>query len=689
MIEPADDDQHLPSKRADKDALSEGGARDLPAASEALLDTRIAARANVTADQVKDVFATYGWPLVFTPARPRALRLVRLRMMGVRAGKVAPGAFDTTLNFTTTGLTALVASNFRGKTSVLELITWCLRGTPRELQSGVRGWLSHLDLDITVAGQPIGFRLDVTDGAISFATVLTAPAVSALAQARKPDPAKQVTVLLQAAGEQSYAEQVANLMLDRLDLSQMVSTLNETSTQTHGWPAYFAALYLGSASTKILLGDQKMSGLPGRLLQVFLDLPAAAALTRVKTARDVRRNEAQVRQAEREREAAQRSEERKRVEAELATARARLSDLTAAAEQRGSLTDLAGAAARLSGQVADARAGNDDAFRAEQSAKTERQRAAKRLADVRESKIARALFQGLDPDACPRCDQAITTDRRHREQKSHACAVCDRPVGTDDAESAEVIAEAEERLTAAMEAEHQAQAHANSTRDRLNTLTAELTVADELLRAARAATELPEVVQAQQTVWRLEGALEVLPALLPSGGDDADNEVVTLRVLDAAVKILEADNRDAAVALFADLEQEVADLARRFGMLSLEDVRIDRSARLQVVQDGGGRDWFSACNPGARLRLRIALVIALLRIGAAHGVSTHPGLIMIDSPKAEEVQDLDATVLFRELAAAAEEQGIQVVITTRDYDLVHTVLDANHTIEAVENEPLW
>lgn len=688
MTEPVGDHQHALSAGTDEETPAERGTQEAPASGEALLDTRIAARAKVTANQVRDVFATYGWPLVFTPARPRALRLVRLRMAGVRAGKVAPGAFDTTLEFTT-GLTALVASNFRGKTSVLELITWCLRGTPRELQSGVRGWLSHLDLDITVAGQAVGFRLDITDGTISSATVLAAPAASALVHTRGPDIAQKVTVLLQAADEQSYAAQVANLMLDHLDLSQMVNTLNETSTQTHGWPAYFAALYLGSASTKILLGDQKMSGLPGRLLQVFLDLPAAAALTRVKTARDVRRNEAQARQAEREREAAQRSDERKRIEAELATARERLVELTATARQSGSLTDLAQEAARLAGQVADARTVNDDAQRAQQSAKSERQRAAKRLTDVRESRIARALFQGLDPDACPRCDQAITTDRRHREHDSHACAVCDRPVAIDDAESADVIAEAEDRLTAAVEAERQVQAHADSTRERLSARTSELAAADELLRAAQAATALPEVMQAQQTVWRLEGALEVLPALPPPGGDDDANEAVTLRVLDAAVKVLEADNKNAAVALFADLEQEVADLSRRFGMLSLENVRIDRAARLQVTQDGGGKDWFSDCNPGARLRLRIALVIALLRVGAAHGVSTHPGLVMIDSPKAEEVQDLDATVLFRELAAVAEEQGIQVVITTRDYDLVHTVLDAKHTIEAVENEPLW
>lgn len=209
--------------------------------------------------------------------------------------------------------------------------------------------------------------MEITDGAIWSATVLTAPDASILAHTRVPDPARNVTVLLQAASDESYAEQVASLMLDRLDLSQMVSARNETSTQTHGWPAYFAALYLGSASTKILLGDQKMSGLAGRLLQVFLDLPAAAALTRVKTAHEVRRNEVQARQAEREREAAQRSEERIRIEAELVAARMRLTELIATAGEGESLTDLAREAARLAAQVADARGIDDDAQRAEQS----------------------------------------------------------------------------------------------------------------------------------------------------------------------------------------------------------------------------------------------------------------------------------------------------------------------------------
>lgn len=85
--------------------------------------------------------------------------------------------------------------------------------------------------------------------------------------------------------------------LDGDDLQPLVNSFKETSTQTHGWPAYFGAVYLPAGGDKALLGEVTSNGLPGRLLQVFLDLPAAAALTRVKTVHDVRVVEDKARRA--------------------------------------------------------------------------------------------------------------------------------------------------------------------------------------------------------------------------------------------------------------------------------------------------------------------------------------------------------------------------------------------------------
>ncbi|MFD5066225.1 hypothetical protein, partial [Streptomyces sp. NPDC058394] len=211
--------------------------------AEEPLAARIARQAKSSEVDVRDVFATYGLPLTLTPARPRSLRLHRMRVAGLRTGSLEPGPFDTPFRFGA-GLTALVASNLRGKTSVLELITWCLRGTPRDLQSGVRNWIRHLDLDIVVAGQPLGFRLDCIDGEIVRAQVLTGPDIGSLETARTPDDTGQITALITAGSAESYAQHIQAFMLDRLDLQPLLNTLNETGTQAHGWPAYYGAIYL-------------------------------------------------------------------------------------------------------------------------------------------------------------------------------------------------------------------------------------------------------------------------------------------------------------------------------------------------------------------------------------------------------------------------------------------------------------
>jgi hypothetical protein len=315
---------------------------------ETLLETRIADKAGVKVDDVRDVFAAYGLPLVISPARPRSLRVHRLRVAGERTGDVEPGPFDTTLPLSA-GLTALVASNFRGKTSVLELLTWCLRGTPRgEMQNRVRSWLHHIDLDATVAGEPMAFRLDLTDGEITAAVVLTGPDPAALAGVRGPAPDRGITVLLRASSTDSYAEQIAGLMLGRMDLQPLVNSFKETSTQTHGWPAYFGAVYLPAGGDKALLGEVSSNGLPGRLLQVFLDLPAAAALTRVKTVHDVRVAEDKARRAVAAAEAAERASERQRLETDLAQASEALARLLPRDGADASLTDLAGHAPNAS-----------------------------------------------------------------------------------------------------------------------------------------------------------------------------------------------------------------------------------------------------------------------------------------------------------------------------------------------------
>lgn len=653
--------------------------------NEVPLEGRIAARGGVPAERVKDVFATYGLPLISTPARPRPLRIRRLRVAGERTGEVDPGPFDSEMMFGD-GVTALVAPNFRGKTSVLELVTWCLRGTPRELGVGVRSWLTALDLDAEVAGQALGFRLDLSQGSITSAVVLNAPDVDHLAGVRAANGPAEVTALLRAATDDSFSEQVQALMLDRLDLHPLVNSVNGTATQTHGWPTYYAAIFLQAGGDRALLGDQQMAGLPGRLLQVFLDLPATSVLTRVKTARDVRVADEEKRTATAQAAITARAEERVAVEKDLATATAHLRSLSQTSAGRP-LTELAAEARVRATQVADAQEYWNEAEALHRAARRIRQQDAKSLNDVTENLTARLLFHGLNPQVCPRCDQDIADDRREQEHTAHTCSVCTRPVEGTDADREEVIAEARKRLEDSTAIEAAALAALEDAERKLAETTSGLEASQELLRQAQSAGDLLERLAAQEAVTRLEGAMSVLPSLPDIVMDPADAEAIA--VLTGAAKVLDEDSKSAATAVFEELNTEIAALGRRFGMDGLERVEIDRAGRLKVFKDGGAQDWFKNQPAGGRLRLRIAVVIALLRVGARHQISSHPGLLLIDSPKAEEVQDLNAHTLVAEMDKLATAEGLQIIITTTDAALARDVLRDERIIQAADGKPLW
>lgn len=656
-------------------------------ADETALETRIATRAGVTVDEVRTVFESQGIPLGAPPARPRPLRIHRLRVAGVRTGALEPGPFDTTFRFGG-GLTALVASNLRGKSSVLELVTWCLRGTPRE-KSGAIHWLREVDLDATVAGQAMAFRLDLDNEEVTSAVAMTGPDLAMLEARRSPDPAHQVLPLFRAASSESYAEQVQALMMQWMDLHPLVSANQRTSAVAHGWPAYFGALYLPAARSSALLGDVVMAGLPGRLLQVFLDLPAAGVLTKVKTQAELMAAARKRRQSAAKAAQDERAAQRRQTEEDLAAARARLEQLTedAPGSDQESLADLAATTMRQATVVADRQQSWGDLMRVHRQAKSQRQRYEKLLNDVRESAIARRLFHGLDPTTCPRCDQDIAADRRQLEVEAHSCAVCARPVEDDDKAPEDVLAEAEERVHLSAQAERLAKDALEQAEGELDQLSRDLRTAQERLRRADAASRVPEYAQAREEVLRLEGALSVLPEL-PAAPDEPAEDLA-IKVLRAGAKVLEEDHAKEADKLFADLNTAISDLGRKFGFAALESVSIDRAARLKVTSDGGHERSFTDQVPGERLRLRIAVVVALLRVGAAHQVSTHPGLLLIDSPKAEEIQNVDIHLLLKELNDVARANQLQVLVTTADFGLAHDVLPPESIIEAADGKPLW
>lgn len=642
------------------------------------LAARVAARTGVGEGVVAAVMAAHGVAGAAAPAPQRSLRVARLRIKGTKTGVAGAGPFDRTFTFPA-GVVMAVAPNLRGKSSLLEIITLCLRGRGRDLQADVAAWLSTVECDVELNGVVLGIRLTLNGGGIVAGTIHQAATAAEL-----PDAIASARPLVEARSGLEYADAVEALMLDRLDLEPLHAADRQVGLQVHGWPSYFGALYPPAGGDKALIGETPMAGLAGRLLGVFLDLPRAAVLTRVKTALTNMKTTAQT---TRPQASPWTAELRVGREEELRMARQALAELPAAAAP--SASEAAARVVELGRRLAEVERDWRETSRAHRQAKADRQEDERALNTARENAVAARLFQGLDPASCPRCESPVLAQRKVREVADHVCAVCTTPltgVADEDGER-ELIEERQQAFDASRAAEDAALRALEEAEGTAAELTEQLRPAEADLEEARAARETGDRVALEAAIARAEGALAVLAEAeeLPEPVEPDP----ALHVLTALADELDKEMKAESGGLLEDLGNEIAALARDFGIDAITKTTVNLAGVLRVEKGGVSAGTFTSQSPGERLRLRIATVVALLRVGRRRGIATHPGLLMIDSLRAEEVQESDAHALLAALIAAGDTPNLQIITTTQDESLPTGRLSEDHVLRPDGSGTLW
>ena len=92
----------------------------------------------------------------------------------------------------------------------------------------------------------------------------------------------------------------------------------------------------------------------------------------------------------------------------------------------------------------------------------------------------------------------------------------------------------------------------------------------------------------------------------------------------------------------------------KFGMHNLSQASLKGNANLSLVK-GGVATSYSKVTEGEKLRLKVATVLAMIEVAEKKGVGRHPGLLMIDSPAAQEVSAERSRRIGRRPAIRLEE----------------------------------
>lgn len=595
--------------------------------------------------------------------------------------------------------------NFRGKSTVLEIILWALRGRCA-LQPDVRAWMRAVELDFAVGDE----QLKVT---------FKAEAGMPRGQILSGD-----VLLATFDGPDSFEAAMDEVMMPRLGLTAIRAWQNAPGGEggqavTHAWVTYAGALFITQRSLDNVLGDTSFSGLPGRLLQMFVGTPWASTMVEAQvSAKAVRAELDAVRRRARV-DADAHATDRAVLEDELLRARTYLEglpDLTHVLRELSSAVDevdtRSTAVARLQRLTKEAQISRDAA------ADAVRDEEAQRLALV-EDALARRFFNAFEPTVCPRCSSPVTEERHARERGAHACSVCASSLDLDalagnlvlatdvpDAERTVIRAGTElaagaqdddqtdprvDDLVALGEALSSAERRLRALLSQLNDEQRELDEASTRVTTARSADALLASRRtAELDIARLEGALEQVSRAEGRSEDSSEQLLVRReRILRAAEDLARRRVQQAQAQLLSRVSGEILVLGQQFGIEALQQVTLRGNATLMVFK-GGEKTTYSRCTRGEQLRLKVATAVALLRVGFSDGVGRHPGLLLVDSPGAEEAasENLDA-MLSALKQVTSDVPYLQVVVATRSPESLRGLLDEDRRRIAPAGGYVW
>lgn len=633
----------------------------------------IATRAGVDVKTAQAVLDRHHVKASPANSRPRRLTLKRIAFRGEKHGEVTEGAFAFEWNDLDQGMYAVLSDgNLKGKSSIFHIVRWLLRGEETSgLQADVRSWIHAASLRFLLDELHYEVSVDATDGVKGVLVRL--------------DGEEQIEIARYSDGPEFKAV-MASFFMSELALEPIASWRDDVGEAvTHEWTALSGVLAIGP-KFESLLGEIAMAGLPTRLLQMYLGLPWVPTLCAAKVAKSAIDREGAERKRRRQERAVAQMSRVEALEGEVGSLRARLNalpDVGASRERYYSLERRLIDASNRRRSLSLRRGELIDTEKKLEAASLEDR---KRLQEVIDAEAAGKIFRVLDPKCCPRCEAAITDERRKRELAASACAVCGESVQADE----DIGEERERAKSQAAMSKKALDAHQRliveqdesvaEAAQQIRSLEDERIELETAIRSASARSEL------ELAVLRCEARLEEAKRPADDDQEDGDGDAATIV---AAVTETEFRVKEIQDSLLKEVSQSIKDYAVRFGMAQLTEATLGGNATLKLVK-GGQSTSFSRVTAGEQLRLKIATVLAILKLGEKRKLGRHPGLLLVDSPGAEELAEDNLEDLIGELKAVAGELGhLQIFVAARASEPVLTHIDSQRLRRAEGDNWVW
>jgi hypothetical protein len=573
----------------------------------------------------------------------------------------------------------LTDQNFRGKSSIMEVVRWLLRGRPSSnLQDDVRRWIHKARLRFLLDDVEHEVRIEAQD-AVKGSLVRLSSGAEELALAK-------------FGSDREFEAVMADFFMRALSMDTITSWRDSGNPDksgqavSHGWVAFSGAMFIGT-NYDVLLGDMPVaSGLNARMMQMYLGVPWVSTLAAAKSAQQEVQNAADLRARHRAQGQTARRDRVDLISAELEDKRRELSGLPSDQQVRDRLSSLSTAYADKKREEQAEQQRIELEAAALHQVEAAYQECRRDLLTHLDSMAAGAVFRMLDPTCCPRCDHSIPDSRKRQEKATHACAVCGESMSADV--DAEVLrSELEDRVKASRAAREKLVAGLEAATTRLaGVQSALVTLQDQIDESTARLGTFARRQELLTKVAMLEGRLQ--EAELEPGQEDEGKED-DLPILKAVVAETEDRVKTLREDLLKDVSARLVEYARSFGMRNLSLASLQGNANLSLVK-GGVSTSYSRVTKGEKLRLKVATVLAMIEVAEKRGIGRHPGLLMIDSPAAQEVSPNDLDELVAGLQSVSESiPHIQVFVAGRTSAAITEHVPEKNRREALDEGFLW
>lgn len=623
---------------------------------------KIVSESDVKIEQVEKILQKYDIRAQSTLPKAKKIEIKTIRFKGEKQGTQKDGNFSFEWMGLSSGLWGVISDqNLRGKSSVLNICHAVLQGDfPGRIQDDVWFWISNLE---------VHFSIDNIDYRLVLKKKSGEHQIKEVNATLFRNINEKSSILYEGIVGDELKEVVANLFMRELHFDNFYAFNKDHNTRkTHGWSVISSALFISQESSA-LFGNHTIDGLPLRLLQLFIGLPWVSTYTAINVAlKQLGQTAKKLKNTSQDNITSNYlKNELEKLEQEKLDLEKRKLIVVDRPLVRENLMKFDGEFVALQKELHSKR-GTVIKYEEELSFINDGLIDVRRtLQQLKDEQASGYLFRKLRPECCPACEADVTIDDENSEHEEGTCALC----GKAENEDSELF---DERLKVTQKAIDEFTHLKNKLEDEIQDIYIEIRELEnnnnkiqEVIGASQSQLEDQDGINVEKDLISINAKIDTLVSLMnqefPSE-DLADDisENLDLEVLKIAEKVTKSAFEELQQKILNDVSEALTEYAQNLGIVNIKSAELNTRGHLHI-EKGGTSTTFSKLSAGEKLRIRIAIALAVIDVAKKRGYGRHPSLLILDSPASEEMSSDDFGALLASLQRIVQDKNnLQIIV---------------------------